>query len=80
MTTVQITLPDDLAQTASNAGLLSPEALEIMLREQLRLRAGGALKTLWQGLPQEPLTPEAEQEISDEIRAVRARQRRNEAS
>lgn len=80
MTTVQITLPDDLAQTAANAGLLSPEALEMMLREQLRLRAGGALKTLWRRLPQEPLTLEAEQEISDEVSAVRARQRRNEAS
>ena len=80
MATVQITLPDDLAQTAANAGLLSPEALEMMLREHLRLRAGGVLKTLWCGMPQEPLSPETEQEISDEVRAVRARQRRNEAS
>ncbi len=80
MTTVQITLPDDLAQTAANAGLLSPEALEMMLREQLRLRAGGAIKTLWRALPQEPVTPEIEQEICDEVVAVRARQRRNQAS
>jgi hypothetical protein len=80
MTTVQITLPDDLAQTAAQAGLLSPEAVEMMLREQLRLRAGEAIKTLWKGLPHEPLTPEIEQKISDEVRAVRARQRRNQAS
>ena len=80
MTTVQITLPDDLAQTATNAGLLSPEALETMLREQLRLRAGETLKTLWRVMPQEPLTPETEQEISDAVGAVRAMQRRIEAS
>lgn len=80
MTTVQITLPDDLAQTATNAGLLSPEAMETMLREQLRLRAGESLKTLWRAMPQEPLTPETEQEISDAVGAVRANQRRIEAS
>lgn len=80
MTTVQITLPDDLAQTASNAGLLSPEALETMLREQLRPRAGETLRTLWRNMPQGPLTPETEQEISDAVGAVRAKQRRDEAS
>lgn len=80
MTTVQITLPDDLAQTAANAGLLSPEALETMLREQLRLRAGETLKVLWRGMPQEPLTPETEQEINDAVREVRVKQRLNEAS
>jgi hypothetical protein len=80
MTTVQITLPDDLAQTAANAGLLSPEALETMLREQLRLRAGETLKALWLGMPQEPLTPETEQEINDAVREARVKQRLNEAS
>ena len=36
MTTVRITLPDQLAQEAQQAGLLSPELLEKWLREQLR--------------------------------------------
>lgn len=36
MTTVQITLPDQLAQEAQQAGLLSPAFLEKWLREQLR--------------------------------------------
>lgn len=80
MTTVQITLPDDLAKTAANAGLLSPEALEQMLRDQLRLRAADALKALWKNLPQETLTPELEQDIGDVVRSVRARQQQNEAS
>ena len=80
MTTVQITLPDDLAQKASQAGLLSPTAMEAMLREQLRRRAGEALATLWQRLPAEELTPELEQEIVEEVRKVRAERRQRGAS
>ena len=58
MTTVQITLPNELAQTAANAGLLSTEALEAMLRDQLRRRAGQELQAMWQRGPQQALTPE----------------------
>lgn len=36
MTTVEITLPDQLAQEARSAGLLSSARLEELLREQLR--------------------------------------------
>lgn len=75
MTTVQITLPDDLAQEAANAGLLSAMAMELMLREQLRRRAGNALQALWRHGPQEELTPEIEQEIVEEVRKFRAEQR-----
>ena len=63
MTTVQINLPDDLAQKAVSAGLLCAQAMEAMLREQLRRRAGQALQSIWQRGPQEELTPEIEQEI-----------------
>jgi Arc/MetJ family transcription regulator len=38
MTTVQIRLPDELAQMAQKAGLLSPERLEPWLRAQLKSR------------------------------------------
>lgn len=74
MTTVQINLPDELAQKAASAGLLSAEAMEAMLREQLRRRAGEALQAMWQRLPQEELTPEIEQEIVEQVRQVRAAQ------
>ena len=37
MTTVQINLPDELAQKAASAVLLSAEAMEAMLRENRRL-------------------------------------------
>ena len=75
MTTVQITLPDELAQTAANAGLLSSDAMEAMLREQLRRRAGDDLRAMWRRTPQDELTPEIEQEIVDEVRKVRAERR-----
>ena len=38
MTTVHIDLPDQLAQEAQRAGLLTPECLEQWLREQLQAR------------------------------------------
>ena len=72
MTTVQIDLPDELAQKAASAGLLSAQAMEAMLREQLRRRAGEALQAMWQRATQEELTPETEQEIVEEVRKVRA--------
>ena len=80
MTTVQITLPDDLAQKAANAGLLSADAIEAMLRDQLRRRAGETLQATWQRGPLEELTPEIEQEIVDEVRKVRAERRMRGAS
>ncbi len=80
MTTVQITLPDELAQKAASAGLLSPQAMEAMLREQLRRQAADALQSMWARTPAEQLTPEIEQEIVDEVRAVRAERRRRGAS
>jgi hypothetical protein len=80
VTTVEITLPDELAQKAASAGLLSPEAIESMLREQLRRRAGEALQAMWQRMPQEELTPEIEQEIVDEVRKMRAERRLRGAS
>jgi hypothetical protein len=43
MITVEITLPDQLAQEAQQAGLLSPELLEKWLREQLRAQHVGQL-------------------------------------
>jgi hypothetical protein len=72
MATVQINLPDELAQKAASAGPLSPEAMEAMLREQLRRRAGEARQAMWQHGPQEELTPEIDQEIVEEVRKVRA--------
>ncbi len=72
MTTVQVELPDMLAQSAQAAGLLTPQALEAMLREQLKRQAGDALRTMWACAPAEELTPEIEQMIDEQVQAVRA--------
>lgn len=80
MTTVQINLPDELAQKAASAGLLSAEAMEAMLREQLRRRAGEAMQSMWQRGPQETLPPEVEREIVEEVHKVRAERRLHGAS
>lgn len=82
MTTLELTLnlPDDLAQKAQRAGLLTPQAMEAMLREQLRKQAGETLRNIWARLPHEELTPEIEQEIVTKVRSVRAAQRKKSAS
>jgi hypothetical protein len=80
MTTVQLTLPDDLAQQAKAAGLLTPEALERMLAAALRRRQAGeellkvAARIEAAGIP--PMTME---EINAEVKAVRAERRKREA-
>lgn len=82
MTRLQLTLnlPDELAQRAQSAGLLTPEAIEALLREQLKRQAGEELRALWSRGPQEELTPEIEQEIVNEVRAVRGDRRQRTSS
>ncbi len=80
MTTIQIQLPDDLAQDAQAAGLLTPDAIERLLRERLRRQAGDALQAMWNRMPVEELTPEIEKMIDEEVQAVRAERRQRTAS
>ena len=75
MTKVQINLPDQLAQEAQNAGLLTPEQLERMLREQLKTRKTDELFAAMDRMAavDEPaMTPE---EIAEELHAMRAARR-----
>jgi uncharacterized protein HemY len=78
MTTLELklNLPDELAQRAQSAGLLTPQAIEGMLREQLKRQAGETLRALWARMPREELTPEIEQEIVEAVREVRTEQRK----
>lgn len=71
MTTIEIQLPDELAQDAQAAGLLTPDAIERLLRERLRRQAGDALRAIWDRMPREKLTPEIEETINEEVRTVR---------
>jgi len=76
MTTVQITLPDQLAQEAQRAGLLSPEIIERMLREQLKTRH---VDELFQAMDRVAAidTPAvmSPEEVAEEIRVMRAERR-----
>ena len=76
MTTVQITLPDALAQEAANAGLLAPEKIERILRERLRDERIERMKAARSTLAAEPLAPMTPEEINAEIAAYRSGQRR----
>lgn len=76
MTTVQITLPDQLAQEAQRAGLLSQPALEKLLREQLQMQRQNSFFAAMERMEQlaEPsaMSPE---EVAGEIRAMREERR-----
>jgi hypothetical protein len=80
MTTVEITLPDQLAQEAQRAGLLSPSELEKWLREQLKARRVDELFSAMDRMVavNEPpaMSPE---EVAEEIAAMRAERRANAA-
>jgi hypothetical protein len=76
VTTIQITLPDQLAKEAEEAGLLSPESLERMLRQKLD---APSLKQVFDAVDRGNanddtpyMSPEA---IAEEIRAMRAEKR-----
>jgi hypothetical protein len=77
MTTVQITLPDHLAQEARRAGLLSPELLEKWLRDQLRAQHVDQLFSAMDRMAavDEPciMPPEA---VAEELAAIRAERRK----
>lgn len=76
MTTVQITLPDQLAQEAQRAGLLSQPALERLLREQLRAQREDGFFAAMERMEQiaEPPTMSPE-EVAREIRTMREERR-----
>lgn len=76
MTTVQITLPDQLVQEAQRAGLLSPRAIERWLREQLKARRVDELFSAMDRMAvvDEPAVMSPE-EIAEEVRVMRAERR-----
>jgi len=76
MTTLQITLPDQLAQEAQRAGLLSPPALEKLLREQLQVKHLDEFFAAMERMAQVTEPPAmSSEEVAEEIRAMRAERR-----
>ncbi len=77
MTTLELTLnlPDELASKAQAAGLLNTEAIEKLLREQLRKQAGEELRMMLNKVDASGIPPMSEEEIQAEIDAYRAERR-----
>ncbi len=78
MRTTELTLrvPEELAREAERAGLLTPEAIEKLLREALERRNGiDALFSTIDRLHAANLPPMTVEEIQAEVDAVRAERR-----
>jgi hypothetical protein len=76
MTTVQIELPDQLAQDAERAGLLSPAAFEELLREGLRARSRDRLHAAMDRIAATNDLPYmSPEEVAEEIAIMRAEER-----
>jgi hypothetical protein len=68
-------LPDSVAREAEAGGLLTPAAVEALLRAELRRRAAERLAEVRARLAAVPLPPMTEEEVEKEIQAVRAARR-----
>ena len=76
---IKLNLPDNLAREAETNGLLKPEAIESLLREEIRRRRVNNLFEASDRLAgfEEPLT---ETEVEAEIAAVRQARHSRDAS
>lgn len=79
MARIQIELPDDTAQAAREAGLLTPEALERLLTEALRRKqAADSLLGIADRVAAAGIEPMSMEEINAEVKATRAERRRRQ--
>ena len=79
MTTMELNLPDDLAQRAKNAGLLSDSAIQRLLEEAMRREAGRQLLSMAERLHAAAIPPMSEKGLDDLIHDVRAERRARNA-
>ena len=75
MSRLTIDLPDSLIEQAEDAGLLSPEAIEAMLCEQLKKRHVNELIDAADRLAAVDMPPMSEEDAQAEVDAVRAERR-----
>lgn len=75
MTTIEIMLPDELAQRAKSAGLLSDSAIQLLLEDAIRRRAGRALLEVAKRIHEAGVEPLSTAEIDAEVKAYRAERR-----
>ena len=73
---VKLDLPESLAKEAQQAGLLTPQALETMLRERLRVQRVTELRKAVKQMVSAGGAPMTMEEIDAEIQAYRKERRR----
>lgn len=79
-TEFKLILPDSLAREAEASGLLTPEAIEALVREELRRRRVNHLFEAADRLANLDMPPVTESELEAEIEAVRRSRRPSDAS
>lgn len=79
MTELVVNLPDDLAQRAKDAGLLTDSAIQRLLEEAMRRDAGRRLMQVAERLHAAGIEPMSDEEIVAEVKAARAERRAREA-
>jgi hypothetical protein len=78
-TELKLTLPDGLAREAEASGLLTPEAIEALLREEIRRRRVNRLFDAADRLADLSIPPLTDAEVEAEIEAVRRSRRDSDA-
>ena len=71
METIELSLPDELANRARELGLLEPAALNNLLREEIHRRAAARFIAVADRLAAADDTPMSTEEIQTEVRKVR---------
>lgn len=71
MTTIEISLPDEVALRARTAGLLSDSAIQDLLEDAMRHRAGRALMAIARTMYDAAIPPMSMEEIDAEVKAFR---------
>jgi len=79
MTELVIRLPDELARRARQAGLLTDAAIQELLEEAMRRRAGRRLLDVAQRIQAAGIEPMSMDEIDAEVKSVRAERRDRQA-
>lgn len=80
MAELVVKLPDELAQRAKSAGLLTDSAIQRLLEEAMRREARRQLLQVAERLHSAGVPPTSEEEIVAEVKAARAERRVREAS
>lgn len=76
---LNLDLPEDLTREARDQGLLTPQAIETLLREELRRRKAAEFFQTADRLAADGTPPMSNEEIEAEIDAARAERRRRDA-